>query len=172
MLVKLSRDERKWEDLFQNDWFPLQHDFCWVLYLYSFRQIAANSSFRLQRKSGSCLFLSAEFNVPIYVQTSYSENNSRLVSTCRQDKMTCLHCCQSCHIVPRRLRQEGAALKSIHWFSLPLCTSGVCTLLCFSALCVLSEVSNRLLPVFLPSPPSHCCWPGFGCHFIAIHWNW
>lgn len=71
------------------------------------------------------------------------------------------------HIVLDCGRQEGRCASSVSFhccyfgfFSLcPLCTSGIFPLPCFCALCVLGEVSNKLLSVFLPSPPSHCCVP-------------
>lgn len=66
-------------------------------------------------------------------------------------------CCEGCsqHCL-------GPSLHSVHSYVrlfslLTVCTSAICTQPCLSALYGLSKVSNKLLSVFLPSPPPQRC---------------
>lgn len=116
-----------------------------------------------------------------YVSTEFHVKNSFILPTRKQMRKTyLLIAVVAHHIVLDCGRQERRCASSVSFhccyfgfFSLrPLCTSGICTLPCFCALCVLSEVSNKLLSVFLPSPPSHCCVPRVGFQLSAIYFNW
>lgn len=69
--------------------------------------------------------------------------------------------CPGPSLTGRSCNTVCSLLQRLLFLSLPLCTSGICTLPCFCALCVLSKVSIKLLSVFLPNPPSHCCRPWF-----------